>query len=242
MAVIRRVRATPWFSETDREQLYVCLAGSAVLESAGRSETIARGDLALACGSSVALRSGEGLDVLVARFDGVEPAFVVIRSNELARASELGALARLLRAELASAVSDPRIVRSLAESLASYARRVPALGANDRRVSPALEAMSREPARRWTIAELARVCGLSRAAFNRRFAAATGTSPLRHLYLARMDLAGRRLLETDDSLAAIAAEIGYESEFAFGKAFKRRFGVPPGTYRRSRAPVMRLAA
>jgi AraC-like DNA-binding protein len=57
-----------------------------------------------------------------------------------------------------------------------------------------------------------------------------------------MDLAARRLVESDDSLAAIAAEIGYESEFAFGKAFKRRFGVPPGTYRRSSAPVMRLAA
>jgi transcriptional regulator GlxA family with amidase domain len=242
MAVLRRVRATPWSSETDREELYVCLAGSAVLERAGRSVSIGRGDLVLACGSTVALRAGEGLDALVARFDGVDPAFVVIRSNELARAPEIATLARLLRAELAAGVSDARIVRSLAESLAIYARRVPALGMKDRRISPALEAMSRDPARRWTIVELARVCGLSRAAFNRRFAAAIGTSPLRHLYLARMDLAARRLVESDDSLAAIAAEIGYESEFAFGKAFKRRFGVPPGTYRRSSAPVMRLAA
>jgi AraC-like DNA-binding protein len=242
MAELERVRTTPWSSDTDREQLYVCLSGSAVLESARQSVTLAGEDLALVSGSSTTLR-GE-CDVVAARFDVSEPAFLVVRSTALARAPELATVSRLLRAELASGAFDPRIAGALVESLAVYARRTsqPAPGSNDRRLARALEAMARDPARRWTSAELARACGLSRAAFNRRFAAATGTSPLRHLYLARMDLAARRLLESDDSLARIAADIGYESEFAFGKAFKRRFGVPPGAYRRSNAPSLCLAA
>jgi transcriptional regulator GlxA family with amidase domain len=92
--------------------------------------------------------------------------------------------------------------------------------------------MKADPSRRWTVAALARVGGLSRAAFARRFTRALGVSPLRWLSEHRLRMAETRLVETDVGLAGIAFEIGYESEFAFAKAFKRLFGVAPGIYRR----------
>lgn len=99
-------------------------------------------------------------------------------------------------------------------------------------VEKAIEAMKRDPARRWTVAELARKAGLSRAPFARRFLRATGTSPLRWLTAHRLDLARRRVVEGERSLAEIAAEVGYATEFALSKAFKRMFGMAPIVYRR----------
>jgi len=96
----------------------------------------------------------------------------------------------------------------------------------------ALEAMKRDPSRRWTVAELARSAGLSRAPFAKRFKRATGTSPLRWLTRYRLDLARRRVLEGQRSLAEIAQEVGYATEFALSKAFKRTFGMAPIVYRR----------
>lgn len=99
-------------------------------------------------------------------------------------------------------------------------------------VARALAAMIAEPARRWTVAALGRIAGLSRAAFARRFTDALGTSPLRWLTAHRLELARRRLRETDHALAALAHELGYASEFAFAKAFKRAMGIAPGRFRR----------
>lgn len=104
--------------------------------------------------------------------------------------------------------------------------------ARDAYVERALAAMKADPARRWTVASLARVAGLSRAPFARRFRRATGTAPLRWLAEHRIGLAGARLAEGDLALAAIAAEIGYRSEFALSKAFKRIVGVAPVVFRR----------
>lgn len=104
-------------------------------------------------------------------------------------------------------------------------------------VARALDAMKADPARRWTVSALARICGLSRAAFARRFTRALGVSPLRWLTEHRLRLAQERLRETDLTLAAIAAELGYTSEFAFAKAFKRLFGIAPGLFRRRVALV-----
>lgn len=121
------------------------------------------------------------------------------------------------------------------------------LAAREPHVARAIAAMKSNPSRRWTVAALARVGGLSRAAFARRFARALGTSPLRWLTEHRLHLAQTRLLETDLKLAGIASEIGYESEFAFAKAFKRIVGVPPGIFRRRASyrttlPIVRAAA
>jgi AraC-like DNA-binding protein len=103
---------------------------------------------------------------------------------------------------------------------------------SDPYVARALAAMKAEPARRWTVAALSRVAGLSRAPFARRFVRATGTSPLRWLAEHRLGIARSRLLASDATLASIAAQVGYRSEFAFSKAFKRRFGIAPAFFRR----------
>ncbi|MFY0539422.1 helix-turn-helix transcriptional regulator [Nannocystis pusilla] len=92
--------------------------------------------------------------------------------------------------------------------------------------------MQAKPTERWTVAALAKAAGLSRAAFARRFLAELGAPPLRHLTTIRMQRAARRLAESDDSLAAIAAEVGYDSEFAFSRAFKRHTGEAPAAFRR----------
>lgn len=102
----------------------------------------------------------------------------------------------------------------------------------DAYVDKAIAAMRADPKRRWTVASLARVAGLSRAPFARRFRQATGLSPLRWLTELRLRIAQDRLLDDDESLATIAIDLGYSSEFAFSKAFKRLLGVAPGRFRR----------
>ncbi len=83
----------------------------------------------------------------------------------------------------------------------------------------------------WTVAELADRCNQSRAAFARRFTELTGQPPLTHLTWWRMTLAAQQLRATSDPLSTIAARIGYSSEYAFSKAFRRELGVAPSRYR-----------
>jgi len=116
----------------------------------------------------------------------------------------------------------------------------------DQRIARALNMLQAAPERPWTVQCLARAVGLSRAAFARRFAAVSGRSPRRFLTELRLALAASLLANTDDSLAELAARIGYTSEFAFSRAFKRWHGVAPGTFRRlgrgSQSNPVRLAA
>jgi AraC-like DNA-binding protein len=109
----------------------------------------------------------------------------------------------------------------------------------DEYVEKAIDAMRRDPARRWTVADLARVAGLSRAPFARRFQRATGTSPLRWLTAHRLELARRQIGSGQRSLSEIASEVGYATEFALSKAFKRLFGMAPQVYRRRLVAVRR---
>ena len=104
----------------------------------------------------------------------------------------------------------------------------------DRRIARALAVLHGDPGKRWTVERLARSVGLSRAAFARRFAAVCGRSPLRYLTELRLALAASHLDTTDDSLAEVALRVGYASEFAFSRAFKRQHGVAPGVFRRLR--------
>jgi AraC-like DNA-binding protein len=101
-------------------------------------------------------------------------------------------------------------------------------------LSAALRAMQERPAEPWTVASLASEAGLSRAAFARRFTELTGQPPLTYLTWWRMTVAARLLQTTDASVDAIAGRVGYSSEYAFGKAFKRELDVPPARYRRQR--------
>ncbi|MEV2242540.1 AraC family transcriptional regulator [Micromonospora sp. NPDC049891] len=104
---------------------------------------------------------------------------------------------------------------------------------NDPATTAALQAMHHDPARRWTVATLATRAGLSRAAFARRFTTLLGQPPLTYLTWWRMTTAARLLRESDTPLRAIAAKVGYTSEFAFANAFKRQHGTAPGRYRRN---------
>jgi AraC-like DNA-binding protein len=91
--------------------------------------------------------------------------------------------------------------------------------------------LHRDPARRWTVAGLARAVGMSRSAFAREFKELTGEAPLGYLTAWRMEHAAALLRRSSLSLAQIAEGIGYDSEYSFGKAFKRARQVSPGRYR-----------
>lgn len=108
------------------------------------------------------------------------------------------------------------------------------LGAlRDPQVGRALALLHERVAHPWTVEELGQAVAASRATLARRFAQLVGEPPLAYLTRWRMTLAAQRLRDTDRSLAEIAAEVGYQSEFALGKAFKRLRGLAPGEYRRA---------
>jgi transcriptional regulator GlxA family with amidase domain len=103
----------------------------------------------------------------------------------------------------------------------------------DPRIASALRLMHARPEHGWTVPKLAREVSLSRSAFAAKFKALVGTGPLEHLTKWRM-LRAASLLRMDRGrkLAAVAAAIGYDSDTAFSKAFRREMGVSPGEYRR----------
>ena len=98
-----------------------------------------------------------------------------------------------------------------------------------------LAAMLEAPARDWTLDELATHAGASRATLVRLFQKTAGMAPLAFLTELRLGLARHKLLAGTTTLAAIAAEVGYQSESTFSRAFQRRFGMRPGEARRSGA-------
>ena len=101
----------------------------------------------------------------------------------------------------------------------------------DPELAPALRAMHRDPAAPWTVQSLGGLAGLSRSAFAQRFTATVGMPPQTYLTWWRMTLAARMLREADTPLRGVAERVGYVSEYAFAKAFKREFGLAPGRYR-----------
>lgn len=105
-------------------------------------------------------------------------------------------------------------------------------GLRDRFVGRALSLMHETPAHAWSMDELGSQVGLSRSALHERFVDLVGMPPIQYLAQWRMQLASRMLRETQSSVLAIALQTGYESEAAFGRAFKRLVGMPPATWRR----------
>lgn len=102
----------------------------------------------------------------------------------------------------------------------------------DRRIERALSLLDQDLSKLWTVEHLARAVGLSRPVFAREFVRMLRLSPMRYLARRRMEVAAELLLQTDATLADIAGRVGYQSEFAFGRAFKRHHRVAPGTFRR----------
>src|SRR5262252_2078482 len=107
-------------------------------------------------------------------------------------------------------------------------------GLRDRHVGRALALMHERPERQWSVDDLAREVGLSRSALHERFVRFVGQAPMQYLANWRMQLGARLLRESSRIVADIALEVGYDSEAAFARAFKRIVGVPPATWRKER--------
>jgi len=107
-------------------------------------------------------------------------------------------------------------------------------GARDPIVGKSLGLLHSRVAHPWTIADLAEEVGISRSALVERFTRYLAEPPMAYLTRWRLQLAARSLESTSRGVAEIAVEVGYESEAAFNRAFKREFGQPPGRYRSDR--------
>ncbi|WP_449065042.1 AraC family transcriptional regulator [Planomonospora algeriensis] len=103
----------------------------------------------------------------------------------------------------------------------------------DEQVGRALLLIHREPEREWDVASLAQEAGMSRSAFSARFTGLVGESAMHYLARWRMQLAREHLRRTTEPLSAVAHRFGYRSEAAFCRAFKRAFGLSPGSARRA---------
>ncbi len=110
------------------------------------------------------------------------------------------------------------------------------LGAlRDRHVGQAIALLHERPAEPWTVEELGRQVGLSRSALHERFIELTGQAPMQYLATWRMQLGANLLRQGRAKVAAVAQEVGYDSEAAFARAFKRLVGQPPAAWRRTQA-------
>ncbi|MFV3128875.1 AraC family transcriptional regulator [Niveispirillum sp. KHB5.9] len=103
---------------------------------------------------------------------------------------------------------------------------------SNQQVGAAIGALHADPARAWTLQDLARHAGMSRSSFAERFKTLVGAAPMEYLTRWRMLLAGDRLLTGREPVSAIALSVGYQSESAFSTAFKRVLGCPPRDYAR----------
>ncbi len=125
------------------------------------------------------------------------------------------------------------------EAIREYVRSLPEgqsgwfAGLRDSHVGRALALLHAHPARGWEVEALAREVGLSRSALADRFVAMIGEPPMQYLTGWRLALAAQALTNTNEAVAEVAARVGYESEAAFNRAFKREHGLPPAAWRRA---------
>ena len=153
-----------------------------------------------------------------------------------------------IRFSVESAAADPGagvVLSKLAETLfletvRRYISGLPAeetgwlAGARDEVVGQALGLMHRDPAFAWTVSHLARRVGASRTRLAERFRHYLDESPMAYLARWRLKLGAEMLDSSERSVAEVATAVGYASEAAFNRAFKREFGAPPAQFRRAR--------
>jgi AraC-like DNA-binding protein len=159
-------------------------------------------------------------------------------SGDWIEASVRFAARELAQGRLASSGVMSRLSELLfVEAVRQYASTLPEEetgrlnGLKDPYVARALGLLHSRMDARWTAESLAREVALSRSAFNDRFTALLGMPPMRYLTLWRLQLAKEALRRRRGSIAQIANSVGYESEVAFNRAFKREFGDPPARWR-----------
>lgn len=150
---------------------------------------------------------------------------IAVRESGSARAGRDNILARM--SELMFVEAIRRYIETLPPAQTGWLA-----GLRDPVVGQALAALHGEPATAWTVESLARAVGVSRSGLADRFAAMVGQPPMQYLALWRMQLASRLLLEREP-VAEVAAAVGYESEAAFSRAFKKLVGEAPAAWRRA---------
>ena len=171
------------------------------------------------------------------------PPVIVVRSEDQNTSAELHALARLMLVEYeAGAAGRQGVLDRLAEVmfvlvLRHHMQRAPELkgflaALKDERIARALSALHRAPGEDWRVDTLAREAGMSRTVFAERFAELVGQTPMQYLAMWRMHLADEMLRVRHSSVAQIAERLGYQTETAFRRAFRRVRGVGPGDVRR----------
>lgn len=139
---------------------------------------------------------------------------------------------RLANSSTMSRLSELLLVEALRKHIMDSAGNYAWLGGfRDRQVGRALSALHQDLAQAWTVDLLAREAGMSRTAFTNRFSELTGLSPMRYVSDWRMRAARMHLKDGAHSVAAVAAKVGYESEEAFSRAFKRNAGTAPALWR-----------
>lgn len=181
------------------------------------------------------------------------PPVIVVPADRVNEDPELQLLLRLLsheatRREAGVELVLPRLIDTLfVYVLRVWLRDQPEgtagwLGAlRDPQIRKALTLIHESPQAPWTVESLARQAAMSRAAFAKRFMDLVGQPPLAYVTRWRMDLAAKLLRESREPVARIASKVGYLSETAFAKAFRRRRKMPPGAYRFQRTRRARAA-
>ena len=149
-----------------------------------------------------------------------------VAESRLSRAGSAAVLERV--SEMVFVDAARRYLESLPEGGSGWLAAL-----RDRHVGKAIGLMHERPAEPWTIDELGRQVGLSRSALHERFAELVGQPPMQYLANWRMQRGASLLRETTATVATIAQEVGYESEAAFARAFKRLVGQPPAAWRRA---------
>jgi len=156
-----------------------------------------------------------------------------IESSFRFAASEIAA-GRLGSTTVIAKLSELLFVEAVSQFVASLPaeRRGWLAGLRDPQIGRALAALHARPTEPWTAETLALEVGMSRSVFAERFTSLVGQPPMQYLTLWRMHVAAQRLREGRGSVAQIGFAIGYESEAAFSRAFKRQFGTSPSTWRK----------
>jgi AraC-like DNA-binding protein len=176
------------------------------------------------------------------------PEFIYLSSREAQTRRWLQPLMNLIAEEIhmaaADAPGDAAISKRLAELLFLRIIQVHWVqnptetsgwlrGLSDARIAKVLRAVHAEPNKSWTLALLAEVAGMSRSALAERFAHLIGEPPIQYLTRWRMHLAAQQFSGGEKRTAIVAESVGYQSEIAFAKTFKRFLGVSPAVYRRA---------
>ncbi|MEM7248586.1 MAG: AraC family transcriptional regulator [Acidobacteriota bacterium] len=174
------------------------------------------------------------------------PSCLILRRGDDEDSTRLADLiAQVMREATQGELGCHAVVRRLSEvlfiqALRAWARRsaqeengLAALA--DPQLGASLERLHERPGDPWTLESLARAAGLSRTVFAQRFKEALGMPAMKYLTSWRMQRARRLLVESEQTLEAIAEDVGYESAPALSRVFKRWVGVPPGQYRREHA-------